>query len=161
MQAASVELGLSEAQRMIRESVLPLVERALPRQKIRELDEAREFPFDAYAALAGAGWLGLPHEAAYGGADGGFKDLAILVETIACHSAQLASAYLTSVDAAFVLPVHLAAVRAGHQDVLLGHRLDAVDGDDLCGKRAFLDPLDDFTVVRRVAVDHHAGPDSQ
>lgn len=97
MQAASVEFGLSEAQRMIRESVLPLVERALPRQKIRELDEAREFPFDAYAALAGAGWLGLPHEAAYGGADGGFKDLAILVETIACHSAQLASAYLTSV----------------------------------------------------------------
>lgn len=97
MKHAGAQFGLTEQQRMIRESVLPLVEKALPRERIEEMDEAREFPFDAYAALAGAGWLGLPHESQYGGADGSHKDLAVFVETVAYHSAQLASAWLTTV----------------------------------------------------------------
>lgn len=89
--------GLTEHQRLIRESVLPLVEAAMPRERMQEMDEAREFPFEAYAALAREGWMGLPHEAAYGGADGSFKDLSVFVEVLAYHSAQLASAYLTTV----------------------------------------------------------------
>lgn len=97
MKHAGAQFGFTEQQRMIRESVLPLIEKALPRERIEEMDEAREFPFDAYAALAGAGWLGLPHESQYGGADGSHKDLAVFVETVAYHSAQLASAYLTTV----------------------------------------------------------------
>lgn len=91
------DFGLTPEQRMIRESVLPMLERILPREKLLELDEAREFPHEAYAALADAGWMGLPHEEAYGGSAGSYKDLAILVETMGYHSAQLASAYLTTV----------------------------------------------------------------
>lgn len=90
------QFGLTEQQRLIRESVLPLVEAAMPRERMQEMDEAREFPFEAYAALASGGWLGLPHESAHGGADGSFKDLAVFIETLAYHSAQLASAYLTT-----------------------------------------------------------------
>ena len=97
MRPAGAQFGLSEQQRMIRDSVLPLVEKALPRENVRQMDDAREFPFDAYAALAQAGWLGLPHEEEYGGANGSYKDLAVFVETVGYHNAQLASAYLTTV----------------------------------------------------------------
>jgi len=97
MRHAGAQFGLTEHQRMIRDSVLPLVEKALPRERVQQMDDAREFPFDAYAALAQAGWLALPHEEEYGGANGSYKDLAVLVEAIAYHNAQLASAYLTTV----------------------------------------------------------------
>jgi len=89
--------GLTEEQTMMQSSVLDLLQRHLPREKIAELDEAREFPVDAYQALAKAGWLGLPHPEEFGGADGSFKDLAVLIEAIAYHNAQMASAYLTTV----------------------------------------------------------------
>lgn len=97
MKRLANDFGLTPEQKVIRESVLALVEKALPREKIQEMDEARQFPFEAYDALAKAGWLGLPHEEAYGGADGSYKDLTIFVETVAYHNAQLASAYLTTV----------------------------------------------------------------
>lgn len=88
---------LTEFQRMIRASVLPLLEQALPREKIRELDDASEFPFEAYDALARAGWMGLPYDADVGGSGGSFKDLAVFVEAVAYHNAQMASAYLATV----------------------------------------------------------------
>jgi acyl-CoA dehydrogenase len=97
MGQANGDFGLTQEQRMIRESVLPMLENVLPRSRILELDEAREFPHEAYAALAQAGWMGLPHEDAYGGSGGSYKELTILVETMGYHSAQLASAYLTTV----------------------------------------------------------------
>ncbi|KRB81581.1 acyl-CoA dehydrogenase [Noviherbaspirillum sp. Root189] len=97
MNQSNVDFGLTEAQKMIRESALQLVEEALPREKILELDEARQFPFEAYEAMAKAGWLGLPYEVEYGGSEGSFKDLTIFIESVAYHSAQLASAYMTSV----------------------------------------------------------------
>ncbi|TMS58275.1 acyl-CoA dehydrogenase [Imbroritus primus] len=88
---------LTGPQRMIRDSVLPLLADVLPREKIRALDEAGEFPFEAYEALAQAGWMGLPYDDKYGGANGSYKDLAVFVETVAYHNAQMASAYLASV----------------------------------------------------------------
>ncbi len=91
------EFGLTPEQTMIRRTVLPMLAEVLPREKIRQLDEGYEFPHQAYQALAQGGWMGLPHEAAYGGADGSYKDLAVFVETVAYHNAQLASAWLTSV----------------------------------------------------------------
>lgn len=97
MKRTTADFGFTEEQKMIRESVLPLLEKSLPRERIQQMDEERQFPFEAYKALAGAGWLGLPHEQKYGGSDGSYKDLAVFVETAAYHNVQLASAYLTSV----------------------------------------------------------------
>lgn len=88
---------LTESQRLIRDSVLELLASVLPREKIQSLDEASEFPLEAYEALASAGWMGLPYDARYGGAGGSFKDLAIFVEAVAYHNAQMASAYLATV----------------------------------------------------------------
>ncbi len=91
------QFGLTETQAMIRDSVLALLANELPREKIRALDEASEFPFDAYAALARAGWMGLPYAKADGGSGGSYKDLAVFVESVAYHNAQMASAFLTTV----------------------------------------------------------------
>ncbi|MBF6990812.1 acyl-CoA dehydrogenase family protein [Cupriavidus sp. IK-TO18] len=88
---------LTEAQRLIRDSVLELLASVLPREKIQALDEASEFPLEAYEALARAGWMGLLYDTRFGGAGGSFKDLAIFVEAVAYHNAQMASAYLATV----------------------------------------------------------------
>ncbi len=89
--------GYTDEQRMIAQSVPPLLQAVLPWEKIRRLDEAAEFPHEAYAALAKAGWMGLPYPAECGGSDGSYKDLAVFVETVAYHNAQMASAWLTTV----------------------------------------------------------------
>ncbi|MFC7691854.1 acyl-CoA dehydrogenase family protein [Paeniroseomonas aquatica] len=80
----------------MRDSVQALLARVLPRERIRALDEAGEFPLEAYEALARDGWLGLPFPTAIGGAGGSFKDLAVFVEAVSWHSAQMASAWLTT-----------------------------------------------------------------
>ncbi len=89
--------GLTEQQCMIRDSVLDLLQAKLPAEKIRELDRAGEFPFEAYQALADAGWMSLPFQESLGGSGGSYKDLAVLVEAMAYHYASVATAYLTTV----------------------------------------------------------------
>ncbi|ODT22625.1 MAG: acyl-CoA dehydrogenase [Kaistia sp. SCN 65-12] len=89
--------GVTEEQLIMRTSVLALLERALPAAKIAELDESRAFPFEAYRALAEAGWMGLPYPSELGGLGGTFKDLTIFIEAVSYHNAQMASAYLTTV----------------------------------------------------------------
>ncbi|MBM3568133.1 MAG: acyl-CoA dehydrogenase [Alphaproteobacteria bacterium] len=90
------DFGLTEQQKLIRENVLGLVRRVLPDDKIRALDAAGEFPFEAFAALAEAGWMGLPYAAEHGGMGGSAKDLAVFVEAVAEHYSSLASAWLTT-----------------------------------------------------------------
>lgn len=89
--------GFSEQQQIIRDSILDLLQRVMPPEKIRALDRDGEFPFDAYRALAEAGWMSLPFSEEVGGSGGSFKDLAVLVEAMAYHYASMATAYLTTV----------------------------------------------------------------
>lgn len=91
------EWGLTEDQRLIRENVLGLLEKVLPRKRIMELDEAEQFPAEAYQALAEAGWMGLPFSQEYGGMNLGYKDLVILIETLAYYWNGIAASYLTTV----------------------------------------------------------------
>lgn len=86
--------GFTDEQRMMREAVLDLLAKELPPERIRELDARAEFPRDAYAALARAGWMRLPFAEAYGGTGGSHKDLVVLVEAMAYHYASMATAYL-------------------------------------------------------------------
>jgi alkylation response protein AidB-like acyl-CoA dehydrogenase len=89
--------GLTDLQRIMVESLPPLLQDVMPWHKTRELDERAEFPHEAYAALAQAGWMGLPYPTEVGGAGGSFGDLTVFVETVAYHNVQLASAWLTTV----------------------------------------------------------------
>ena len=56
MSDAHMTFGFSEEQRQMRASVLGLLGRVLPQAKIRELDKAGEYPFEACQALAD-GWF--------------------------------------------------------------------------------------------------------
>ncbi|MDP3137543.1 MAG: acyl-CoA dehydrogenase family protein [Burkholderiaceae bacterium] len=88
--------GFTEEQVMIRESLLKLCAGVLPPEKIRDLDENDGWPHEAYQALAKNDWLRLPYPARYGGSDGSYMDLAVLLETLAFHYPCLATTYMTS-----------------------------------------------------------------
>lgn len=88
--------GLTEDQRMMRESVLDLLGRHLPWEKIRKLDEAREFPHEAYEALADAGYIGLFYPESLGGMGGSYKDITVFLETLGYYYTGIAQAITTS-----------------------------------------------------------------
>jgi alkylation response protein AidB-like acyl-CoA dehydrogenase len=89
--------GFSEEQVMMRDSVLGLMQRVLPLEKIRELEANDAYPYEAYQALARNGWLALPFEAAYGGSGASYKDMAVFIEALGYHHAGITSAYMTTV----------------------------------------------------------------
>ncbi|MGI6855112.1 acyl-CoA dehydrogenase family protein [Mesorhizobium sp. 1B3] len=91
------DFGFTDEQKMLRESLLTLAQRHLPAERIRELDRDSGWPKEAYQALAKDGWLGLPYPEQYGGLNGSYKDVAILLETLSYHYACLATTYMTSV----------------------------------------------------------------
>lgn len=88
--------GFTEEQVMMRDSVLGLLNRVLPPEKIREQEAADAYPFEAYEALAEAGWLGLPFAEAHGGAAASYKDLAVFIEALGYHHPGVTSAYMTT-----------------------------------------------------------------
>lgn len=88
--------GLSDEQRMMREGILDLLEKNLPWEKIREMDEAREFPHEAYKAIADAGYIGLFYPEEVGGMGGSFKDIAVLLETLGYYYTGIAQAITTT-----------------------------------------------------------------
>lgn len=91
------DFGLSEEQRLMRQSVRELLRRELSDEKIRALDGAGEFPDGAFNALARAGYMGLPYDPAYGGLGGSKTDLALLIETIGERYSSMSTAYLATV----------------------------------------------------------------
>jgi len=88
--------GLTEDQRMMREGVLDLLSRHLPWDKVRKMDENREFPHDAYNALAQAGYLGVFYPEELGGMAGSFKDIAVFLETLGYYYTGIAQAVTTT-----------------------------------------------------------------
>ena len=88
--------GLTEDQRMMRDGVLDLLSRHLPWDKVRQMDEARAFPHEAYDALAEAGYLGLFYPEELGGMGGSYKDIAVFLETLGYYYTGIAQAVTTS-----------------------------------------------------------------
>lgn len=99
--------GFTEHQVMVRDSVLRLLEDVLPPEKIEALEANDAYPMEAYQALAHAGWLGLPFEEAYGGANAGHRDLAAFIEATAYHHPGVTSAFMTTcIYAAMYIQYH-------------------------------------------------------
>ena len=88
--------GLTEDQRMMREGVLDLLSRHLPWEKVRQMDEARAFPHEAYNALADAGYLGIFYPETLGGMGGSYKDIAVFLETLGYYYTGIAQAVTTT-----------------------------------------------------------------
>jgi acyl-CoA dehydrogenase len=55
----------------------------------RAKDEAHEFPWNFYTAMAGAGWVGLAIPAEYGGQGAGITEASVLLEEIAASGAAM------------------------------------------------------------------------
>jgi alkylation response protein AidB-like acyl-CoA dehydrogenase len=89
-------VGLTEDQNMMREGVLDLLSRHLPWENVRKMDEAREFPLQAYEALADAGYIGLFYPEESGGSGGSYRDIAVLLETMGYYYTGIAQAITTS-----------------------------------------------------------------
>ncbi len=89
-------VGLTEDQRMMREGVLELLKRHLPWENVRKMDENREFPIEAYNALADAGYIGLFYPEELGGMGGSYRDIAVFLETLGYYYTGIAQAITTS-----------------------------------------------------------------
>ena len=89
-------VGLTDDQRMMREGVLDLLSRHLPWENVRKMDEAREFPLEAYEALADAGYIGLFYPEELGGMGGSYRDIAVFLETLGYYYTGIAQAITTS-----------------------------------------------------------------
>lgn len=74
--------GLTEEQRMMREGVLDLLQRHLPWDLVRRLDDEKGFPHAAYDALAEAGYLGIFYPESLGGMGGTHRDITAFLETL-------------------------------------------------------------------------------
>ena len=107
MSDAHMTFGFSEEQRQMRASVLGLLRRVLPQAKIRELDKAGEYPFEAHKALADGGYMGLMYPPEYGGMGGSYMDLAVLGEALGYHYGGIAQAYgITVIYAGMHIALH-------------------------------------------------------
>jgi alkylation response protein AidB-like acyl-CoA dehydrogenase len=107
MSDAHMTFGFTAEQKLMRDSVLGLLRRVLPPEKIRALDKAGEYPFEAHKALADDGFMGLMYAPEHGGAGGGFMDLAVLAETLGYHYGGIAQAYgITVIYAGMHIAMH-------------------------------------------------------
>ena len=65
-----------------RKTIRRFCEREISRDYVRHCDQAHEPPAEAFAAVAGQGWLGINVPEEYGGLGGGPVELAILLEEL-------------------------------------------------------------------------------
>ena len=88
--------GFTEEQILMRDSILGLLGRVLPDEMKLELDKTSTFPEAAFKAIAADGWLGLPIEAEYGGAEASNMDMAVFIEAMGYYHYGVRSAYMTT-----------------------------------------------------------------
>lgn len=88
-----MDLGFSEEQRLLRDSVRRLMDRHAPPEMVARHDREGSYPYDLHKAWAEAGLIALPFPEAHGGLAGSVIDLAIVGEEIAYTSADFFMAY--------------------------------------------------------------------
>ena len=89
--------GLTQQQRMLRDTVRQLMERHAAPDHVRQLDLERTFPHELYAAWADAGLLQLPFPKEYGGIGGTPVDLMVVVEELARVSTDFCMAFVSPI----------------------------------------------------------------
>ena len=76
-----MDLGLSEEQEMLRKMASDFLVTECPKTLVREMEEdERGYPPQLWQGMAEVGWTGLPFPEEYGGGEGSFLDLAVLIE---------------------------------------------------------------------------------
>ncbi len=76
-----MDLALSERQEMLKTTAREFLDKECPRSYVREMEaDEKGYSPQLWKKIAGLGWLGLPFPEEYGGSDGSFLDLAMLLE---------------------------------------------------------------------------------
>ena len=76
-----MDLDLSEDQKMLRTAARDFLEKECPKQLVRDMEEdERGYSPELWSKMVQLGWLGLPFPEKYGGGDGSFLDLVVLLE---------------------------------------------------------------------------------
>ncbi len=76
-----MDLGLSEEQEMLKASARDFLQKECPKKSVRQLDESDEgYSSELWRKMARQGWIGLVFPEKYGGNDGSFLDLTVLLE---------------------------------------------------------------------------------
>jgi len=101
-----MEFELTHRQKMLRDSIREIVERELPREYLRELDEKGEFPYKFYEKLAELGYFGLIYPKEYGGAEAGSMDLIIVGEELGRYCLDIGSGYETTMFSGLAILHH-------------------------------------------------------
>jgi acyl-CoA dehydrogenase len=95
-EVGGLNFDLGKEKEFLRQNVRALVEREVPREYARELDEKEEFPHKVWKALAENGYLGIPIAEEYGGVGGDIVDMAIVTEELACRSGSIGLTFFMS-----------------------------------------------------------------
>jgi len=76
-----LDLDLSEDQKMLRTTARDFLVKECPKQLVREMEQDEKgYSPQLWLKMAQLGWLGLPFPERYGGGDGSFLDLVVLLE---------------------------------------------------------------------------------
>ena len=92
-----MDFSISEEQKMLVESVATLMARHADAARIGEWDRDRVYPEELYQKWVEAGLIQYPFPEAYGGLGGDASDVALLVEEISKHSADICMPYSSAV----------------------------------------------------------------
>src|SRR4030042_1190362 len=78
-----MDLGLNEEQEMLKTSARDFLQKECPKQLVKQLDESDAgYSPELWRKMAELGWMGLVFPEKYGGSDGSFLDLVVLLETM-------------------------------------------------------------------------------
>lgn len=76
-----MDFGLSENQNMLKTMAREFFEKECPKELVREMEGSEKgYPPELYSKMAELGWTGLVFPSGFGGMDGDFLDLMVLVE---------------------------------------------------------------------------------
>lgn len=88
-----MDFGFTDEQKMLRESVIKFMEGECPREVIREAEKRNEAPPGLLNKMGEMGWTAIPFPKKYGGLDGDFVDVAIILEEFGRNGFIAASIY--------------------------------------------------------------------
>ena len=76
-----MDLALSEMQEMLKTTARDFLEKECPKSYVKQMEtDEKGYSPQLWQKIAGLGWLGLAFPEEYGGSDGSFLDLAVLLE---------------------------------------------------------------------------------
>lgn len=91
-----MNFSISDDHQLMQRTIRKLLAEELPPERLRELDEAKQFPDDTWRLLGEQGWLGLPIPAKYGGSGGTPTEISLVSEALSYGCTGLSAAFQRS-----------------------------------------------------------------